>query len=292
MALIFNFNDEDYIQLNDFVDHVAGVLNPNDRDSLINLAPTLSALGRNKNFVLESVHSDLKKNIESFQSTNRYTDQSLILAVHDIFTIRLNIWSPPVSYGGDITLDEKRRSYNLPHNHNFDLLTVGYWGPGYITEMYSFDAKNAVGFVGEKISIEHKGITQLKQNCVMFYETSTDVHTQISPTELSMSLNVIPSNKKSINIDQFEFDIEKSTISAYVGSNVSNRATFLYMASLIGDENTLQILLDISKKHINPRIRAQAINAAAKITKGNIDDIWEIAMRDKHELVRMQVRKN
>jgi hypothetical protein len=291
MALIFDLPGEERMQLDEFVERALGCIDPDDPDSILGLAPDLAALARNKKFVLEYIHKDLKEGIENFQLYNQYTDQSLILERNKRFTIRLNIWSPPVPYGGDVKWDEKRHSYNLAHNHNFDLLTVGYWGPGYLTDLYEFDFENALGYVGEKIPLEARGRAQLSQNRGMFYRKNVDVHTQLSPAELSMSLNLIPNSSGAGNIDQYEFDVEKKIISAHVGGSVTQRASFLHLTSLIGDENTLQLLIDIAQAHTNPRIRAQAFIAAAKLSKENVQTILEIAARDEHELVRMEARR-
>lgn len=280
------FKETEILGFNEFIEHLKCELDPEDKASILAMAPKLYALSKNKVFVIDAIHRELKNGINSFQSNNHYTEQSLLLSSNELFTIRLNSWSPPVPYGGDAKWDAKRQAYSLAHNHNFDLLTVGYWGPGYDTEIYKFDAAASIGYVGEKVNLEAQGMTRLSQTCVMLYEKSTDVHIQLPPDEFSMSLNLIPNSNSQLRMDQYEFDIPTKTISAHVGTTITSKIALLRIASIMGDDDTASILLDIARHHTQPRIRANACLAVGSMSEIYLEDAIAIAERDPHESAR------
>jgi len=68
--------------------------------------------------------------------------------VQDIL-IRANIWKPisslEASIGGFL--------YDICHDHNFDILTIGYAGPGYKARTYEYSLQGVEGVLGEEIDL-------------------------------------------------------------------------------------------------------------------------------------------
>lgn len=75
-------------------------------------------------------------------------------------------------------------------------MTVGYYGPGYETELYQYNPKEVNGYVGETVELEHLGRTKLPNGRVMVYREKVDVHTQFPPAQLSVSLNLMVTRKR------------------------------------------------------------------------------------------------
>ncbi|TMP26789.1 hypothetical protein [Pseudoalteromonas rubra] len=74
-----------------------------------------------------------------------------------------------------------------------------------------------------------------------------DIHTQIPPKSLSISLNILKTSNMSRG--QYIFDLKKREIARVVDEEVI--PSLLKVASYFGDENTIDILDDTLKKAKN-----------------------------------------
>ena|SRR5258708_40346341 len=94
-------------------------------------------LSNNRNFLSTFLISELK-NIADFQPMNYYTAQTIMLGgVSNKFYLRANVWVPARLLHKVNGEGEKRLfSFERPHDHNFDFVTVGYFGGGYQTDIY------------------------------------------------------------------------------------------------------------------------------------------------------------
>ena len=52
------------------------------------------------------------------------------------YSIRATVWLPENGSSEIGILENAVFAYDYPHNHNFDLLTVNCFGPGYETDLY------------------------------------------------------------------------------------------------------------------------------------------------------------
>ncbi|RUO66262.1 hypothetical protein SAMN06297229_0243 [Pseudidiomarina planktonica] len=163
----------------------------------------LQRLYANREFLLDVVKNYLE-NPDS-QNINHYTSQVFILAERENYTIRAPVWIPD----GEL-VSSRVFAYGLAHDHNFDLLTIGYLGTGYTTYMYSYDADAVTGFKGEDVKLSDCSTFKLTQGSALFMKGNHDIHVQLPPNELSISLNILKSSGSSTK--QFEFDIENQKI--------------------------------------------------------------------------------
>lgn len=117
--------------------------------------------------------------------------QSFLLHKCDDYYIRINLWFPPrVSPVEDQI--KKYFSIELIHNHNFPLLTVGLFGPGYATNLSWWDNPKTGLQVGDKIKIGAPVKKGLPFGAGLYMQKDHDFHEQLWPEAFSISLNVIP----------------------------------------------------------------------------------------------------
>ncbi len=290
MALSFYPPDVETMTLDEYLDAVKGTVSAQDIDSVAASAPLLKRLGNNRTFVVEHLNEQLK-----FWPANAlpfYSVQSSILGNDGPVSVRMNIWPT-------IDADERRRkiqsnvySYYDTHDHNFTFMTVGYFGAGYGTRLYEYDASQVIGYPGEKVDIRFLEETTLPVGKVMLYRPGRDIHTQLPPSEFSMSLNlmVVDAHRESLR-DQYYFDIERGCIASYVESNSSKRISQVEMMRFIGDDNSVDILWSLAQRHPCPRTRLAALETLVALKPGEADAAWRFGAADTSELVQRACRR-
>lgn len=124
---------------------------PREEGSLANAALWLRRLGNNRTFLGDLLVAELAGRHREDVLDSAYGPQVVMLAPpNGQFFIRANLWP---------SLDEHmvRASggasfvYGLPHDHNFDFLTLGYFGPGYWSDYYEVDYEAITGWRGEPV---------------------------------------------------------------------------------------------------------------------------------------------
>ncbi len=256
MALTIDSQTTEVISLEDYREHVIHRVNVRDLDSVCASASKLRALANNKTFLIEHFNQSLR-DWRNFQVANSYTAQTLILGSGPDFVIRANIWTPPTE---DTNLRNEQKNlfvYDVPHDHNFSFLTIGYFGPGYETTIYEYDPKSVTGKIGEKVDLRFLETTTLPTGKMMLYRMSRDIHSQNYPTSLSISLNLLLAPPETNQREQFLFDLESSRIAQYARNSASTRLTMCRIARHIGDARTASLLDELSRKHGSPRVRTR-----------------------------------
>jgi hypothetical protein len=266
MAISTYCRTDDIIEIDDFVEYVESEVDLDEDDSLVGAATMLQALANNKKALVEIFNHDLLK--YDINASVSYSQSSSVLAVgrYKNFIVRANMW-PPDKAGTMRAVEDTLFSYELPHNHNFSFLTANYFGPGYVTDIWECtDFETIRGICGENISLRFIERTRLEPGKQMFFRRQRDIHIQHPPEEFSVSVNLLPISRQNCIIDQFEFDIKNSRISGFPnGSLCSKRVFLMEVAGKIGDQNTADILLKISKNHPCHRTRGAALSSALNI---------------------------
>ena len=108
----------------------ASGFDPGDEASLLHAAGWLRRLGLNRAFLAEHLLDELKARHGEDDAAGSYGPQVVLLSpIRGDFFLRANIWPSRdehmfrASGGGTFV-------YELPHDHKFDFLTYGYFGPG------------------------------------------------------------------------------------------------------------------------------------------------------------------
>lgn len=219
-----------------------------DHNDIIDSAKYLNQLSNNKSFLIKYLCEELR-HIANFQKSNYYGPQVFIIHTAEKYFIRAVVWSPV----SKAELAIKEYKYDICHDHNFDILTIGHFGPGYVSQCYTYDNAKVNGLLGENVEMINDETLTLSEGKIVLYRAKKDIHIQLPPSNLSISLNLMPRSAKR-NLPQFQFDEETSQLCKYI--QLSGSELIIRMAGILGNENFLDILNSIFKSTANPHIKA------------------------------------
>jgi len=291
MALTLEADTRHTMTLEEYVDYVSREVDVDDEASILASAPALRALANNRRFVGDYLTAQLRS-WKNFQPTNGYTAPTLMLARKERFAVRANIWEPPAA---SPQLREHQKAlyyYDVPHDHNFSFMTVGYLGPGYATLIYERDPDAVVGVIGERVGLRFAERTTLPEGKVMYYRASRDIHSQEHPEAFSLSINLLLGQAAPQQKDQYFFDLDAGTVSG-VGSSggTASRVMPCRLARYVGDHRTAEALEPIALNHPTPRVRVTALESLAALVSDSARQIWRRGEADGHPLVRLRARE-
>ncbi len=149
------------------------------------VASRLRALAANRQHILQTIITELQQP-SGFQFRNKGQSQSFVLHRSENYTLRLMLWIPDGHQARSIPF-----SYEGVHDHFFDLMSVGLFGPGYRTSLYSFDRHETIRRYDGLTRLNYHGDMWLQEGEVIYYYANEDVHLQHPPASLSLSLNLI-----------------------------------------------------------------------------------------------------
>lgn len=234
-------------------------------EDLIASAPLLGKLANNKSFVIERMFDELRNQLR-FQANNMYAPEVLLLHSTKDYFIRANIWKP-------ISAAEEAipgYQYDVCHDHNFDILTVGYLGLGYSCRSYTYDRTAYAGRLGEVVELADEGLFSLANGQVALYRAKEDVHMQLPPDQISVSLNLVPRAPVQ-NEMQFQFDEDSGEICRYL--NFSGLEAAIRVADVMRSRECADALVRIGNGHPSARVRALALTAQIHIDADRADQI-------------------
>ncbi|MGI3060640.1 hypothetical protein [Vibrio alginolyticus] len=279
MPLIINLHDcKEPISLDKFLSYAdSSYFNPECRKSLIEMAPHLSRLSYNRSFLAELLTNELI-NHDHLQSENNYTSTVFIIKDSPKYIFRANIWR---------SLSQKEKlidnfNYDVLHDHNFDILTVGYKGSGYVSETYEYVNDNTKNIIGDVVELTNKSTITLSQHKIALYRAKKDVHKQHPPKDFSISLNLIPRNSLTNN-PQFQIDEEEHKIIRYL--HTSSTELMIKLISLIGDRSNRKSLDRIISNNSNPYHRALATIAISSLEDDINEETLNLLRQEKNEYI-------
>lgn len=143
--------------------------------------------------------------------------QSFMMYAGDAFDIRINAWYPEQDKLAALrTQLDRYYSYNVLHNHNFHLFTVGLLGPGYRSNFFRCDDYADQYSVGDRIELRKSAFVQLSRGVARYIESELEFHIQFRPNEYSMSLNVIPNKPEDQAGRQYILDPESFAVRSVI----------------------------------------------------------------------------
>lgn len=283
MAYSFENNTKKSISLEEFIEVLDKKFNPDQPETLMDCSEEFQQLSNNDTFLIDYLHNALR-DISSFQESNSYTSQSLILYSCKNYYIRANIWQP-ISEKKEIRKWQTEMYEVLRvHDHNFNFLTVGYFGSGYNTEIWEYDYEKINCIVGEKVEMNFLEKTNLPKGKIMYYRASKDIHFQHPAEEYSISLNVIPTDIRQFKKEQLFFNLNSKTIAGIAPNRGTGRHFVAKLAGIYGNTETIQNLEALSKNHELPFVRLSCFEALAKLTNDPAL-IWKEASKDNNNIV-------
>ena len=288
MALTIACDHSRLVTLDEFIDYVHANVDLKDMDSIAAAAPMLRGLANERELVVRQLNRQVKENFRGQVVPNT---QTLFLGDGRGFYVRANIWPSNADLASGRVYQDQF-TYNIAHDHNYNFMTVSYYGPGYITEIYQYDFDRIEGYAGEKVDLRFAERVHFTQGMVMLYRASVDVHTQYPPDDLGITLNFMVATPDVQLRDQYFFDLDQGTILDLPGeSDASRRISFLKLAGHVGDGNTQQLLDDLSQQHPCRRTRLAACDSLSRLSPADAIRVWERACRDKESLVVHAARR-
>jgi hypothetical protein len=292
MPRIIDIADNAAISLAECTDALnARGFRPMDEENLLHAAGQLRRLGNNRSFLGDLIVEELAASHREETEGNSYGPQVIMLAPADggDFFMRAALWPSADDYmlrasGGPSFV------YGLPHDHNFDFLTLGYFGPGYWSDYYEFDYEEVAGWRGEPVALRPLGRKRLEPDTIMHYRAHRDVHTQHPAESLSATINIIHAGGAQAWLDQYSFDCEQSRLGRIL-SNGSSEA-FIRIAVGLGGEEAFDLAQRFGARHPSDRMRLACWGAlASRCTDAAArDSVWRQAELSGSRLVAGEAR--
>lgn len=266
----------------------AAGFDPRDPDSLNDAAHWLRRLGSNPDFLGDLLIAELAQHHRDDVLGSNYGPQVIMLRPPggDYF-IRANLWPAAGDHmlrasGGDAFV------YGLAHDHNFDFLTYGYFGPGYWSDYYEYDYAEVAGARGEHVpSLRFVERARLEPGKLMHYRAHRDVHAQLPADALSVSLNLVHVGGAQPWLDQYAFDLPRGQIARILSAGASE--AFLQIAVALSDDEALDLAHHFARRHPSDRMRLCAWQALAEAS-ADPDAVWREAERSGSRLVAIAGR--
>ncbi len=291
MPLLIEVDDAGVATLGECVDALsASGFDPQDAESRDHAALQLRRLGNDPDFLGDLLVEELASRHRDETQASAYGPQVVMLSPPGgSFFLRANMWPSPAEHmmraSGSASF-----VYGLPHDHNFSFLTLGYFGPGYWSDYYEFDYEDVAGWRGEPVDLRFVERAKLDPGKVMLYRAHRDVHAQLPPDALSVSLNVMHTTGAQGWLDQYKFDTDKKQIGGILGHGASE--AFIRIAVGLGSEEALDLASSFARTHPSDRMRLHALDALASVAEGAAarDDLWRGAEYAGSRLVAMEAR--
>jgi hypothetical protein len=253
---------ESALSLDDLVEALeTGGFDPEDEESIAAFGPALARLGRNRRFLGDLVIEELKQGCAGQVARNQYSAQVILLhGGASRFALRANFW-PAEEDSVVLNSGTAPFFYDVPHDHNFSFLTVGYFGPGYGSDYYEYDYGAVVGAVGEPAPLRFVERSSLSPGKVLLYRKHRDVHRQLPPDSLSVSLNVLALSPTNDFRDQYLFDLRRREVAGF--ANANGLEALVALAARLGGGNGTDLVESFARSHPSERIRFAAWRAKA-----------------------------
>ena len=291
MPRVFDIRDDRSCELAECVEALQqSGFRPGEEDSLLHAAGWLRRLGNNPTFLGDLLLAQLKDRQSEGEERSAYGPQVVMLSrPQGDFFIRANIWPSEdervVRASGGASF-----VYGLPHDHNFDFLTVGYFGPGYWSDYYEFDYEALDGWSGEPAGLRFIERDRLELGKLIQYRAHLDIHRQLPPDALSVSLNIMHASTAQGWFDQYRFDVDKDEVGGIVNGGASE--ALLRIAVGLGSEDALDLAESFAQSHPSHRMRLAAWDARAGVEADRAarDAVWRMAEASGSRLVAMEAK--
>lgn len=254
------------IGLEELVDSVMSTLRLDDFESMGACAPFLAGFARNEGLLVELVNDSIRSLLSKRTVAPVRTPQSFLIGVEKSFYVRCNLWTPLNPALRSKAYQERLYSLEVPHDHNFSFLTVGYLGPGYETDIFEYDRSKVEGRIGESVDLRSVGRYRLGVGDVMLYRQGIDAHVQHQPAAPSASINLMFLSDYTAHEWQYLFDLQERKISGLSGSSMRSQDELLALAGEVGDDETEELLSEISRKSTCANARTAGARALAALS--------------------------
>ncbi|WP_158298723.1 transposase [Sphingomonas psychrotolerans] len=277
MPLVIDSPHTDAIELGEIIEYLHDEnIDTSDHDQMIAAAPMLKRLSNNRSFLGDMALDELKKRTGIGNGSNNYGPQVIMLYAptkrQQTFFLRANFWPS----NNDHILrasGPEQFFYHHPHDHSFNFLTVGHFGPGYSSNYYTYDYEDTAGYPGEPVDLKFVEKSSLSEGKVMLYRACYDIHDQLPPESMSISLNIMELTVRGSVVDQYGFDVERNFIGNMI--NRMSMCSLMPMIAQVGGENAQDYLAETARSHLSERVRFAALKAIAA-TRPDLEGTMEV----------------
>jgi hypothetical protein len=275
MALTIACEHSRLVTLDELIDHVHASVDLEDMDSVAAAAPMFRGLANDRELVVRQLNRQVR---EHFRSDVIPSAQALFLGEGRNFYVRANIWPSDADLASG-RVNQDQFTYHLAHDHNYNFMTVAYHGPGYTTDIYEYDYRKVQGYVGEKVDLRFVERVRFTQGMVMLYRAGVDVHTQLPPDDLAITLNLMVATP-GVRLRDHPGELD-----------TSRRISIVKMAGQVGDGDTRDLLDGLSRQHPCRRTRIAACDSLSRLEPAEAARTWERASADPEPLVASTARR-
>ncbi|MEM6584901.1 MAG: transposase [Pseudomonadota bacterium] len=266
---------------------------PRDEGNVCEAADHLRRLNNNRSFLSKLLIDRLAGRLSGhgMQSVDSsYGPQAIVLSgVRGSMFLRANIWPSERDLCFQ-TSGARNFVYGVPHDHNFSFLTSGYAGPGYRSDYYEYEYENVVGYPGEPAGLRFIERSALHEGKMMLYRAHRDVHSQLPPEALSVSLNVMHVDPSQGWFDQYGFDLERGEVTRVLSPNATE--AFLRVAVAGRTDEALDYAEGVGQSHPSERLRLASFEArAALLDEAGRDALWRKAELCGSRMVALVARE-
>ena len=246
---------------------------PLDEGALAQAAVALGRLANERDFLGDILVSQLEQRFRGDTVESAYGPQSIVLSrLRGNSFLRANIW-PSEDEACFRASGSDAFVYGVPHDHNFAFLTAGYFGPGYGSDYYEYEYEDVSGWRGEVADLRFVERTSLSQGKLMLYRAHRDVHSQLPPASLSVSLNIMHIDPAQGWCDQYGFDLDSNAVTSVL--NPTSTETFLRCAVGMGGEQALEFAEWAGRSHPSDRLRFASFEARSSLLDTAArDELW------------------
>ncbi|EAQ29503.1 putative ISXo8 transposase [Erythrobacter sp. NAP1] len=271
MPQLFDLAEDASCSLPEAIEALAALdFDPRDAGATLEAARWLKRLGNNHEF-LADILLDRLAGRTAGEIESGYGPQAIVLSpLRGSMFLRANIW--PAEH--DLSFRNsgaKTFVYGVPHDHNFAFLTTGYLGPGYRSDYFEYDYGEVCGLPAEEAGLRFIERSALYEGKTMLYRAHRDVHSQLPPESLSVSLNVMHVDPAQCWYDQYGFDLEGGTITRILSPNATE--VFLRAAVASGSDDALAFAEWVGRTHASDRMRLASFEARSGVSCDR-DALW------------------
>ena len=293
MAIVLKLDNEDRMSLREFVDHLETTFDLEEADSLIGVAPHFRSLANDPDLIAYHFNAEIQCALNA-KNEPRQVSSPLVIASAPGYCLQAKIWMP------DAQADALRPPPGLvpgvrhAHNHNFNVMTIGYFGPGHIADHYVFNPKEGGNEVGDRVDLRFTERLRIQKNCAVICRETVDAHAHVAPEALSISMSLSIFGDNTQLADRFVFDPQASTLCGYVDTaDVYQRASVVRLAGEVGNEQTLELFDALLRRSPSHRVREAALAATARLTHIDTAErarVIQRALKDSNESLRRRAK--
>lgn len=270
----------DAVSIGDFIEHLKTKVDVNDPQSLIEAAPMLRALARDRRPLLDAMHQQMR---ERFAMQRVPSSQVVVLGGGSDCYVRVDLW-PTETQARNIAYQEQAGVYRVAIGQSFTTMLTNYFGSGLVHDLFHYDAGEIQGFPGEAVNLSFSERLVLDDQAVAVFTPHGELIQRRAPESFTATLGVFVLKTTG---DMHMVDVNTKKLAA-LSPQVpgSRRAALIALAGAIGDDETREHLDAMRLDHECWQTRLAANQALAQLSPDRADVIWTKASADDNPVIQ------